>query len=378
MPDAAEPMHIGLILEHLSARSGGAEGYALTVARELLRRGHRVSIGAVDGDGLDGATVLLGPLASAPARLRPLAPDILVDWGLNAPADLHRLGGGTHREFQRIMLEALPPPVRVAKRLLYALSPQHQRVARRQVDLLSRPGVHVLAVSRFVASQVLRTVPLPPAHLHVLHNGVDTQRFVPGGAPGLRPLERARLGLRDGDLAFLLVAHNLRLKGFNLLRAVFAAGHGQFPAARLVLLGRHDPGLRAPWFIYAGASTRPENVYAAADVLLHPTYYDACANVVLEALACGLPVVSSDRNGSAEVLTDGCDGRVLPVVGRRDDIRARWLEAVAELASRPELRRELGERARRRSESLTIAAYVDRFEDLLRQVAAARTSRSGA
>jgi UDP-glucose:(heptosyl)LPS alpha-1,3-glucosyltransferase len=365
-------MHISLILEHLSAQSGGAEGFALTVARELLRRGHRFTVCAVDGGGLEGAAVLLGPLASAPARLLPLAPDIVVDWGLHVPADLHRLGGGTHREFQRIVLEALPAPVRLTKRLLYALSPRHRRIARREVELLSRPGVQVLAVSRFVADQVARTVPLPPSHLHVLHNGVDTQRFVAGGQPGVRARERARLGLEEQDVAFLLVAHNLGLKGFNLLREVFAAGHGQFPRARLVLLGRHPPRFRAPWFIYAGASSQPESAYAAADGLLHPSYYDACANVVLEALASGLPVVSSDRNGSAEVLTAGRDGCVLPVVGPQREIRGRWLQAVGELCTRPERRRELGLEARRRAESLTIGAYVDRFEELLRRVAAER------
>jgi glycosyltransferase involved in cell wall biosynthesis len=370
-------MHIGLILEHLSAHSGGAEGYALTVARELIQRGHRLTLCAVDGGGLDGAAVLLGPLVSAPARLLPLAPDIVVDWGLNVPADLHRLGGGTHREFQRLVLEAQSLPVRLAKRLQYAVSPHHRRVARRENELLSRPGVHVLAVSRFVADQVTRTVPLPAARLHVLHNGVDTQRFVPGGQPGVRGAERARLGLGETDVAFLLVAHNLRLKGFNLLQEVFAAGHRQFPTARLVLLGRHDPGLRAPWFIYAGASSRPESVYAAADALLHPTYYDACANVVLEALASGLPVVSSDRNGSAEVLTDGLDGRILPVVGRRRDIRSQWQQAVAELSASPDRRRERGAQAHQRAASLTIGAYMDRFEDLLRRVAAARARAAG-
>jgi UDP-glucose:(heptosyl)LPS alpha-1,3-glucosyltransferase len=365
-------MHIGLILEHLSASSGGAEGFALTVARELMQRGHRCSVCAADGGGLEGATVLLGPLASAPSRLQPLAPDVVVDWGLNAPADLHRLGGGTHREFQRLVLAAVPLPLRLAKRLLYAVSPRHRRIARREVGLLSRPGVQVLAVSRFVADQVARTLPFPAARLHVLHNGVDTRRFVAGGRPGVRAVERARLGLGEQDVAFLLVAHNLGLKGFGLLREVFTAGREQLPGARLVLLGRHDPGFRAPWFIYAGTSSRPEGAYAAADALLHPTLYDACANVVLEAMASGLPVVSSDRNGSAEVLTDGLDGRVLPVLGRHREIRTRWLQAVAELATRPERRQDLGAQARRRAESLSIGAYVDRFEALLQQVAAER------
>jgi hypothetical protein len=60
------------------------------------------------------------------------------------------------------------------------------------------------------------------------------------------------------------------------------------------------------------------------------------------------------------------------VVGPRHDIRSRWLQAVGELSPRPDRRRELGAQARRRAESLTIGAYVDRFEELLRRVAAER------
>jgi len=367
-------MHIALTLQHLSAAAGGAEAFALTVARELLRRGHRLSIGAADGEVLAGAEVLFGPLAEAPARLAVLAPDLFVDWGLNVPADLHRLGGGTHREFQRITLEARPAPIRFLKRCLYALSARHRRLARTEAGLLSQPGTHVLAVSHFVARQVARTVPLPQARLHVLHNGVDTERFSPGRAAGLRQAERARLGLQPEEVAFLLVAHNLRLKGFGLLQVVFAAASSEVPAARLVLMGRRDPGCRASWFRYAGSSARPETVYAAADVLLHPTYYDACANVVLEALASGLPVVSSDRNGSAEVMTDGTEGRVLPVVGARRTVRDLWRRAVTDLVRDPELRRRLGTAARQRAEDLTIGAYVDRFEELLARVAAGRSA----
>jgi UDP-glucose:(heptosyl)LPS alpha-1,3-glucosyltransferase len=238
--------------------------------------------------------------------------------------------------------------------------------------LLSCPGTHVLAVSQFVARQVTRTVSLPQARLHVLHNGVDTERFSPERTAALRGPERTRLGLAPEDVAFLLVAHNLKLKGFDLLRQVFSAGAARNPSARLVLLGRRDPGCRAPWFRYAGSSPRPETAYAAADVLLHPTYYDACANVVLEALACGLPVVSSDRNGSAEVMTDGQEGFVLPVVGDRREVRERWLETIADLAGDPGRRRRLGDAARKRAETLTIGAYVDRFEELLAGIAAER------
>ena len=89
-----------------------------------------------------------------------------------------------------------------------------------------------------------------------------------------------------------------------------------------------------------------EELYAGCDVLLHPTWFDACAIVVLEAMASGLPVVSSDRNGSAEAIQDGVSGRILPVAGNADDIEAIWLEAVAALAGSRDLRGQQGRAAR--------------------------------
>ena len=50
---------------------------------------------------------------------------------------------------------------------------------------------------------------------------------------------------------------------------------------------------------------------------MQPTYYDPCSLVVLEALACGLPVITTAQNGASELLTDGVDGYVLTAPTRR-------------------------------------------------------------
>ena len=55
---------------------------------------------------------------------------------------------------------------------------------------------------------------------------------------------------------------------------------------------------------YAGPSNLPEKFYAAADIFCLPSHYDPCANALLEALACGLPAVTSTTNGSGELLTE--------------------------------------------------------------------------
>ena len=73
-------------------------------------------------------------------------------------------------------------------------------------------------------------------------------------------------------------------------------------AARLGVAGR---------MLFAGHCMEMRNAYFAADFLVHPTFYDPCSLVVLEALACGLPVITSRFNGASELLSPPSDGVVI-------------------------------------------------------------------
>jgi UDP-glucose:(heptosyl)LPS alpha-1,3-glucosyltransferase len=339
-------MHILLTIPHFHAAAGGAEAYAVTVVRGLLERGHQIEVVAEDGSELPDVPLHLGPLGETTARIRELRkPDIVVDWGLNVPAHLHRLGGGTHAGFLPYSLEAYPQPQRAVKSVWYNVAPKHQREIQRERELLQIPGTHVLAVSQFVADQVPAAADLPADRIHVLHNGVDSTRFTPQNH-------------NSDTVTFLFVAHNLRLKNLALLRRVFPA------QAKLIVLGKRKPDFTAPWLHYAGSSNSPEQFYADADVLLHPTFYDACANVVLEAIASGLPVLSSDCNGSAELLPPDW---VLPL---DDDA---WRQAILALADDCELRKSRAETARKLAVQNDIQAYIPRFEAILQRCAPCKT-----
>jgi len=90
-----------------------------------------------------------------------------------------------------------------------------------------------------------------------------------------------------------------------------------------------------------GHVSNPVPFYAAADAFALPTFFDPFANATLEAMAAGLPVVSSGQNGAAEVLRSGVNGLV---VDRPDDVTG-LVEALSSLAD-PATRRAMGERAR--------------------------------
>jgi UDP-glucose:(heptosyl)LPS alpha-1,3-glucosyltransferase len=92
---------------------------------------------------------------------------------------------------------------------------------------------------------------------------------------------------------------------------------------------------------FAGRVADPEHYYAAADIFALPTFFDPFANATLEAMASGLPIVTSRQNGAAEILRPGVDGLI---VDRPDDVEG-LAEALASLAD-PAMRSALGGQAR--------------------------------
>ena len=366
-------MRLTVVIEHFAPAAGGAEAVAVAIVRELVQRGHELHVIARDGVPLADCELRIVPRPGHAAAARAIPSDLVLDWGLNVPADVHRLGGGVTRIFRRHNRLARPLPVRWLAAIFDRLSLRQRRIMAREDALLRDPRTRLLAVSEFVAAQVRQTVPAAAARLTVLHNGVDVERFNPGNRERWRRELRVRLGLGESETAFLFVAHNPRLKNFGLLARVFNELARSVPQARLVVLGKHAPACRRPWLVHAGTTAEPEQFYAAADALLHPTLYDACANAVLEGLAAGLPVVSSDCNGSAEIITPGQDGFVLPVGGGASaEITGRWRAAISRLALEPELRVRIGEAARRLAVQHSFGRYMERFEDYLRDAVAAK------
>jgi UDP-glucose:(heptosyl)LPS alpha-1,3-glucosyltransferase len=125
---------------------------------------------------------------------------------------------------------------------------------------------------------------------------------------------------------------------------------------------------------FAGYHADMREVYCASDFLVHPTFYDPCSNVVLEALLCGLPVVTSRHNGAAELLTRAdaegrcAEGFVLP----EPHDHARLAGCMNELID-PKRRRQCAAAARAAAEGWT---FEDHYQALVGVLAAAARPRA--
>ena len=183
--------------------------------------------------------------------------------------------------------------------------------------------------------------------------------------PALREPVRDRLGICEDETVFLFVGHDYRRKGLaTAVRAIDRlAAEGNL--VRLLVVGgkRHNKALPPAdrgTVTMVGASDNTVPYYAAADALVLPTFYDPFGQVVLEAAACGLPVVTTRMAGASELFSEGRDGYVIS--NPADD---RELAACLRRLLDPALRRRMGAAARKlaaargadRSCDETIAVY---------------------
>ena len=167
-------------------------------------------------------------------------------------------------------------------------------------------------------TDVLRGWGVAEERLHVMRNGVDLQRFRPLAQPQMR----AELGL-DGAPLLLSIGNLVELKGHYLLIEALALMLPQHPQARLIIIGEGPERGRLQALArrlgvesrvtLTGALPNIELLrwYSAADVFLLASSREGWANVLLEAMACGTPVVATDVGGSAEVLANADVGRLI-------------------------------------------------------------------
>lgn len=173
-----------------------------------------------------------------------------------------------------------------------------RELLRRERTLLTADdGPLLIALSAYVAEQGVRHYALSNGRIRVIPNGIDTARV-----RDARPVGRASLGLDDGDVVLLAAAHNPRLKGIpQLERAVRSLGRSD---VKLVLAGGPRGGPE-DGVIRLGPREDLPGLLATADVLVHPTFYDPSSRIVLEAMAAGVPVITTRWNGAVDVLGDG-------------------------------------------------------------------------
>lgn len=180
----------------------------------------------------------------------------------------------------------------------------------------------VIVNSRMVREWLVGHYPHIRPLTEVVYHGVDTARFNPDLAVRWRHETLRRIGLQPDRLTGVFAGSGFHLKGLPNALAAFAAASNIAPAThmQLIVAGRDRPALFrnmaarlgiADSVRFIGAAPSIEQIYAAADFFILPSFYDPCALVTLEALAAGLPVITSRYNGAHELIDHGRQGWIV-------------------------------------------------------------------
>ena len=314
---------VALMLPTLS-RYGGAEQFGHRLAGHLAASGGfdvTFVCARQDGPAPEGVRVIrvgrpvpgkLGKtlwfaLAAEAVRRRERF-DVTVGLGNTLFQDVARLSGGPTKLFWDRSIQAYEAGLpRALKSLSRRLSPGKQ-LARVIEGVQARRSGLLVANSHFVRDLTLEAFPFLRAEdIPVIYNEPDLTRFQPGREED-RPELRRRFGLPEEADLIVTAGTNFRLKGVHVLIRALSRLPARFHLAvaggrgsREMLSLARDLGLEARVHFLGRVDDMPA-LYRCADIFVLNTFYDACANAVLEALACGLPVVSTACNGSSAFL----------------------------------------------------------------------------
>lgn len=222
-----------------------------------------------------------------------------------ACCDVYRAGDGVHAAW----VDERRHDASALGRIALAASPYHRYVLAAERRLYASPRLRrVICISRMVQTEIHERFGLSRERLPVIYNAIDPEVFNPGLARHRLSL-RARHGIAADAVVFLLVGSAYARKGVG--RAIEALAMLPAPA-HLLVVGRDRQPARyvalarrlrvSDRVTFAGPQSDPKPCYGAADAFVLPTLYDALSNAVLEALACGLPVVTSERCGAGELV----------------------------------------------------------------------------
>ncbi|POZ60748.1 glycosyltransferase family 4 protein [Chromobacterium alticapitis] len=258
-------------------------------------------------------------------------------------------------------------------RLAIACNPYHHYMRRSEQAMYRHPDFRgVICISDMVKQDVMRYTGLPESRCFVIHNGIDSVYFNPEDARAGRADMRAALGLAADAPVLAYVGSGFARKGVaQALRALVPHA-----AVHLVVVGgdKHQDRYRqlavelgvADRVIFVGSQSDVRSYYGMADGFILPSVYEPFGLVVAEAMACGLPVLTSTRCGAGELLRSGRTGWLA-----RPGDDAAWQALVGDwLAARPRWP-EMGREARDAVLPLTESAMVGRMLEVYGRLLAA-------
>jgi UDP-glucose:(heptosyl)LPS alpha-1,3-glucosyltransferase len=320
-------MRIALLTRRFDSAGGGTERDLIVTADELRAAGHQISIFADEVRGATGdwnvRRVGAGPRlgrtlsllrfawTAAPAARR-AGTDLVLSFARCVGSDVMRSGGGAHASYLRAARKWRGVLGATAMRI----TPYHrvQMLVERQA--FRNPGLkRVIAVSNFVRDDLIREFGLAPEKTVTIYNGVDLDRFRPASDSSERAAIRQKFAVPASARVVAFVGNGFARKGLGFLIEAWPLVAG---GAFLIVAGADrqtdkfarraralNVGAR---IVFTGPQPDVETIFHAADAFAMPSLFEPFGNVVMEAMATGLPAMTSAFSGVAELIPPSMRG----------------------------------------------------------------------
>jgi UDP-glucose:(heptosyl)LPS alpha-1,3-glucosyltransferase len=316
-------MRIALVRKNFTS-FGGAENYLRLIAGKLSDQGHEIEIfSAAEGSG-DKFSVRKVNACRKPSflsnimfasrakeALQKVSPDFILSFERTLYQDVYRAGDGCHKEWLK-RRGIIDSPL---KQFTFKINPHHLTLLNleRRCYQSSR---YIVANSNMVKDDIIRNYPVSPDKIHVIYNGVETSGFKPADNEKKKALRRSYQLKEDNIILF--IGADFKRKGVSFLLKSFSLV--DLNNTRLIIAGRPakteyismteqlDIDKKVTFW---GPEKDVGNLYAVSDVFVLPTIYDPFSNATLEAMASGLPVITTQYNGASEIIEDGVQGFIV-------------------------------------------------------------------
>ena len=363
-------MRIAVVRRECGLGLGGAEAYCANVCARLTEMGHNVTVVA-DKSLLQELLFSRAPVWGRGSILKNLSfflnagqvlkkGDFEVSYGLSrvVPVDVLRISDPLHAAWLDLGYRKSTKFRR--------LRPRHRLLLWMEAKAIKEAKV-IVTNSQLVKNQVQYYYSISAEKVTVIYNGVNLKRFRPITQKD-RILAKKTMGISDDATVFVFAGSDLRRKGLSQLLSALA----QFREQPFILLVAGSMGNRdlkkriegmglcqnVKWLGYVKDI---ERVYALADLFVLPTNYDPFANTTLEAMACGIPALTTRQNGAAEVVEQVAHWLVVESSCHRNITEA--LMAFTALSTQE--RRLLGERAHLVAQKFSWQRHVEELITVL-------------
>ena len=345
---------------------GGAEQFISSYTTHIADMGHEIHIFANQWEPSNHPNIIIHPVRAlkknsflrsisfawfAIQAVRSESFDIVQSHERVWCQDIYRAGDGCHREW----LERRGRHLSFIKRFSFRFNLFHQLILKiEKIIFEGKQCKKIIAISKMVKRDILKHYQISEDRIEVVYNGVQLDKFHPENRNRFRSVIREKFRISDGEVVVLFVGSGFERKGLEYL--IKALKYLEEKKWRLIMVGK---GNWKKYLNFTSMENREkiiqldpideiEKLYAAADIFILPSIYEPFGNANLEALASGLPIITSRKSGVAEIITSNKEGIILA-----DPSDSKAIAVAIDYLIEPKIREQMGRSARMLAEKFT-------------------------